>query len=234
VAARVVATSGATYNPAVDDSNQTSAEQDPAARKAPSVLPSNVDQVRLPSGSLVNPTQVGAPTWRVTQNPWLIGFLVLATSTLYAYWWLGRTWWQLKREDGDQGKRPVWHALAMLVPIYGYFRFYAHMKAVRDLHTGPAILQPGSMTFAWFVLSVLGYVAEQRETALWLNVLWAVLTGALFGWAQHGLNVAWRSLPGGAVEGHSHPLHWILFTLVAVLVALIALAELAGLPTGTS
>src|SRR6185503_6026260 len=82
------------------------------------VLPSN-----LSAGSTTEPK-----TWRAIQSPWLVGALVIATFNLYAMWWLGRTWWQLKQEDGDAGKHPVWHALAMLVPIYGYFRFHAHMR----------------------------------------------------------------------------------------------------------
>src|SRR2546423_13224000 len=109
------------------------------------VLPSNV-------GS--SPSRPEPPAWRAVQSPWLVGALVVATFNLYALWWLGLTWWQLKQEDGDSGKRPVWHVLAMLVPVYGYFRFHAHMRTISRLAATPeakSTLSPGAMTTAWIV-----------------------------------------------------------------------------------
>jgi len=161
------------------------------------------------------------PAWRVAQSPLLIAALVVATFNLYALWWLGRTWWQLKQEDGDATKRPVWHALAMLVPIYGYFRFHAHMRTIVGIAATPearAILGPGTMTVAWIVINVLSGAAGTRVDAPgWLLFLASALCGALLGWAQYGLNAAWRSLPGGALVGRAHPLHWVLIGLGALL-----------------
>jgi hypothetical protein len=155
-----------------------------------------------------------SPTWRAVQNPFLVGVLVVATFNLYGMWWLGRTWWQLKQEDGDAGKHPVWHALSMLVPIYGYFRFHAHMRAIVHVAATPearAALQPGAMTLAWIVVNALGGMAGVRaDVPAWVLVLAIALSGALLGWAQNGLNAAWRSLPGGVVGARTHPLHWLL------------------------
>lgn len=183
------------------------------------VLPSNVEA----PGNVERPA-----VWRVTQSPWLIGALVFATLNLYALWWLGRTWSQIKQEDGDARKRPVWHALAMLVPIYGYFRFHAHMRAIAQLARVPIGLEPGPMTLAWAVLNVLGYFAGRPEVPFWLAVLAAALGGALFGWAQAALNATWRSLPGGAVSGRPHPLHWIILAVVGLISALAGLGTLVG------
>jgi hypothetical protein len=158
-----------------------------------------------------------APRWRAVQSPWLIGALIVATFNLYALWWLGRTWWQLKQEDGDEGKRPLWHALAMLVPIYSWFRFHAHMRTIVGIAATPearAVLGPGAMTVAWIVINVLSGVAGTRlDAPVWTLILASVLCGALLGWAQHGLNAAWRSLPGGSVAARVHPLHWLLIGL---------------------
>jgi len=171
------------------------------------VLPSNVDA----------PALERTPTWRAVQSPLLVGALVIATFNLYGMWWLGRTWWQLKQEDGDAGKHPVWHALSMLVPIYGYFRFYAHMRGIVGVAATPearAALQPGAMTVAWIVVNVLGGTAGARvDVPASVLVLAIALSGALLGWAQHGLNAAWRSLPGGVVSARAHPLHWLLLVI---------------------
>ena len=198
----------------------------PAAGSPPPETPSRRRGEVLPSN--VDTTEAEPATWRVTQSPWLIGLLVFATLNLYAIWWLGRTWSQIKHEDGDTGKAPYWHALAMLVPIYGYFRFHAHMRAIAGLARVPIGLEPGTMTLAWAVLNVLGYFAGRPEVPFWLAMLAAALGGALFGWAQAALNATWRSLPGGAVKGHPHPLHWIILMLVTLIYIVALLGLLVG------
>jgi hypothetical protein len=171
------------------------------------ILPSNVD--------LPQDTQ-RQPTWRAVQNPWLVAALVIATFNLYALWWLGRTWWQLKQEDNDHGKHPVWHALAMLVPFYGYFRFHAHMRTIAELARTPdakAAVSPGPMTTAWIVINVLSATALRSDVPGWVDVLASILSGALLGWAQYGLNTVWRSLPGGTVRARLHPVHLLLLVV---------------------
>jgi hypothetical protein len=189
---------------------QAAPADDVAPRQRGGILPSNIGD------SAVERTR----DWRAAQSPWLIGALVIATFNLYAMWWLGRTWWQLKQEDGDAGKHPVWHALAMLVPIYGYFRFYDHMRTIARIAVTPearAILGPGAMTVAWIVINVLSGTAGTSNAPGWMLVLASVLCGALLGWAQHGLNATWRSLPGGAVSARAHPVHWLLLALGGLL-----------------
>ena len=40
---------------------------------------------------------------------------------------------------------------------------------------------------------------------------------ALFGWAQHGLNAAWLSLPGPKMVARMRPVHWLLLANLSVL-----------------
>jgi len=172
------------------------------------MLPSNVDQPLEGSRR--------EPTWRVVQSPLLVAALVFATFDLYAFWWLGRTWWQIKQEDGDKGKRPVWHALAMVVPIYGYLRFYAHMRAIVAIAASPearAALNPGALTIAWIVVNVLASTTSLVPSPLWVSILASALGAALIGYAQSGLNAAWLSLPGGARRARSHPVEWLVLVL---------------------
>jgi hypothetical protein len=191
------------------------------------ILPGNVD-----SGAL---TSTAEPTWRSIQSPWLVAALVFATFDLYALWWLGRTWWQLKKEEGDAGKRPVWHVLAMFVPIYGYFRFYAHMRTIVNVAATPdarATLSPLAMTVAWILINLLsGMTLVYPATPGWVPILASGLSAAQFGWAQYGLNSAWSSLPGGTARARVHPLHWVLLAIGVVfygLAALVSLVEVAA------
>ena len=184
------------------------------------VLPSNVGQVAVTS-----------PIWRAVQSPLLVAALVFATFNLYALWWLGRTWWQLKQEDGDAGKRPIWHVLAMFVPIYGYFRFYAHVRAIVNVAATPearAVLSPATMTVAWIMINLLSGVSLSPQTPEWLPILATGLSAAQFGFAQYGLNTAWASRPGGTSRGRAHPLHWVLLIVAFTFYALAALGGLVG------
>ena len=58
--------------------------------------------------------------------------LCIVSCGLYLFYWVYRTWEQYRQHTGAM-VYPVWHGLAMLVPIYGWFRLYAHLKAYRDL-----------------------------------------------------------------------------------------------------
>jgi hypothetical protein len=195
------------------------------------VLPSNVHEAIYPHATPGEISPSGAPVWRVAQNPWLCAILVVLTFDLYTLWWFGRTWARIKREDGDQGKRPVWHALSMFVPIYGLFQFYGHMRTIRDLSRQPTGISPGAMTVAWIVVSGLSAVAGRPESSFWLTVMAALLGGALIGLAQAGLNIAWRSLPGGAVEDHIHARHVVVIVLGAIAWLLVLSAVLGGAAT---
>ncbi|MBV9171348.1 MAG: hypothetical protein JOZ81_14825 [Chloroflexi bacterium] len=180
-------------------------------------------------GNVDEPALLREPVWRAIQSPFFVALLVFATFTLYAYWWLGRTWWQIKQEDGDAGKRPFWHALAMLVPVYGYFRFHAHMRAIASIARTPearAALSPGATTVAWIIINIL-VGAASAPLPLWLTILASGLGAALIGYAQNALNMAWLSLPGGTRPARGHPLHWLLLVLGAILYVSVIVASVS-------
>jgi hypothetical protein len=104
----------------------------------------------------------------------------------------------------------------MFVPIYGYFRYHAHMRTIVQLGTTPdakAALSPMAMTIAWIVINALSGFALDERTPLWLPILAAVLSACLFGWAQFGLNTVWASRPGSTTSARVHPLHIALLVL---------------------
>lgn len=126
----------------------------------------------------------------------------------------------------------VWHALAIaFVPIYGYFRFHAHMRIVRELALASGIatsLSPGWAVLVWIVTSSVSSASFRLllrgiETPLWLDLFVVVVDAALVVWAQSTLNSVWRRLPLGASDFRVHPVEWVMMVLGGLLV-LLALA----------
>ena len=72
-------------------------------------------------------------------SPTRIVTLVIVSLGLYWFYWMYRTWKQyrdhtleLAAETG-QKHHPVWHGLTQLVPVYGFFRFHAHVRVYKEL-----------------------------------------------------------------------------------------------------
>ena len=60
--------------------------------------------------------------------------IALSVISFGIYWiyWMYRTWKQYADHTGEEAY-PVWHGLTQLVPVYGFFRFYAHAGAFKVL-----------------------------------------------------------------------------------------------------
>jgi hypothetical protein len=169
---------------------------------ADDVLPSNVDAF-----AATHPHP-----WRRPVRGWLVFALVGLTFGLYAFVWIFSSWRQLKLEEGDDTKHPFWHTLAMFVPIYGFFRFYAHMRAIRALARGagaPTNLSAALALLLWIVFNVLARLGGRGTLGNWLLVVAACGEGVLFAWAQMTLNRAWWALPGGALAPRIRPIDWV-------------------------
>lgn len=85
------------------------------------------------------------PLWRVL-------LMSLLSAGLYMIYWFYLTW-EHYRDSTDDEAYPVWHALALCIPIYGLFRAHAHMQAFREL-----MIRKGIVTFispAWAIVAVL-------------------------------------------------------------------------------
>ena len=107
------------------------------------------------------PTEAG-DAWTVPEGRVLM-FTVLSFG-LYLLYWMFLTWKQYRDsvarpqtadEQTEGVQYPVWHALALLVPIYGLYRTHAHMSAFRDLMRAQGLsstISPG-----WCVAAVLPF-----------------------------------------------------------------------------
>lgn len=93
--------------------------------------------------------------------------LSIISFGLYLFYWVYRTWDQYREHTGAN-VYPVWHALAMLVPIYGWFRFYAHCKAYRDLMEDRGV--PHNLNMApILVIMIIATAAWSPVPTQWLN-----------------------------------------------------------------
>lgn len=125
---------------------------------------------------------------------------------LYLFYWFYLTWKQYRDHTGTEAY-PVWHALTLLVPIYGLFRIHAHMRSFKELMVTAGL--PNTISPGWAVVLVqipgaLGWLSfwassGQRtpQAAMLffiLNVISIALIAGLLLQVQGNLNRYWTSL----------------------------------------
>ena len=129
----------------------------------------------------------------------LIALSVISLG-LYYYYWAYLTWKQLQSETQD-AHYPVWHALAMIVPVYGLFRIHKHTSVIRDLAAKSEVdtsLSPDLV----FVLMALNFVLGFTPVAfggsasiltLFAAIISLTISTTVVVWAQAPLNRHWGS-----------------------------------------
>jgi hypothetical protein len=71
--------------------------------------------------------------------------------------------WDQRRERTGANVYPVWRALAMLVPICGWFRFHARIRQYQELRVergAPDTLNPGLLTTVVVISLLVGSPQE--------------------------------------------------------------------------
>ena len=123
--------------------------------------------------------------------------LTIISYGLYALYWTYVTWKHYRDHTGETAY-PVWHALAQLVPIYGWFRFYAHVIGYRDLMERQSMrnslrVRPIMGIAVWVTL--LGLVsATTTFSTLVLDSIRIVIALSVLCWIQFNINRYWASL----------------------------------------
>lgn len=89
--------------------------------------------------------------------------ILLSGVSMGLYWlyWMYRTWKQYSDHTGAVAY-PVWHGLTQLVPIYGFFRFHAHIRTYRELMQGrglPDNLNLAALTAIVVINTIVGFSA---------------------------------------------------------------------------
>jgi hypothetical protein len=155
---------------------------------------------------------------RVLLSPARILIFSVLSAGLYIFYWSYLTWKQLKSETRED-HYPIWHALTLVVPIYGLFRMYRHLEVVNDLaiRAGASSLAPTAgvcLLIAGNLLSWIGSLAGTDVTAgLALGAASTICYALIMVAAQPGLNKAWLQKDGGSRDAG---LSWAEFALVLV------------------
>ena len=87
--------------------------------------------------------------------------LTLLSSGLYVFYWMYVTWRQYRDHTGEIAY-PVMHALALLVPVYQFFRLHAHIRVYQELMEQrgvPTTLNPLRAVLIYFGVVLLGMVS---------------------------------------------------------------------------
>ena len=116
---------------------------------------------------------------------------------LYALYWTYITWKQYRDHTGETAY-PVWHALAQFAPIYGWFRFHAHVIAYKDLMerrgTGNNLrIMPIMGIVVWVTLLGL-FSATTTFATLILDSIRIVMAVTVICWMQFNINRYWANL----------------------------------------
>ncbi len=127
-------------------------------------------------------------------------FLSVISLGVYYYYWGYITWKHLQSETEDV-HYPVWHALSLIVPVYGIFRIHKHVSVIRDLAAKSELETSLSPDLA-FVLMALNFALGFTPLAfggaatiltLFAAVLSLTISTTVIVWAQAPLNRYWSS-----------------------------------------
>ena len=126
--------------------------------------------------------------------------LSILVSGPYLIYWLYVTWKQLQSETKDI-HYPLWHALTLLVPIYGLFRLYRHMDVISGLasRAGLPTFNPGMAVVLIGLNMLMGFSSTGTVDLLWVLVLKLIslsLVATNIVWGQKALNAYWHHVRG--------------------------------------
>jgi hypothetical protein len=96
--------------------------------------------------------------------------IVLSVISMGLYWlyWMYRTWKQYRDHTVEMAAEsgvthhPVWHGLTQIVPVYGFFRYHAHIRQYKELMEErgiPDSLDVGLLTTVVVINGIVGIAA---------------------------------------------------------------------------
>ncbi len=136
---------------------------------------------------------------------------------LYWIYWMYRTWKQyrdhtleLAAETGDF-HYPVWHGLTQLVPVYGFFRYHAHIRHYKALMVErgvPDTLNLGLLTTAVVISGIANLAGSAMRspspaggvviglTGVILQIIALIVVIVVLCVMQSNLNRYWEAVDG--------------------------------------
>ncbi|HLF04896.1 MAG TPA: zinc ribbon domain-containing protein [Dehalococcoidia bacterium] len=202
------------------------------------------------------PTAVVLPRKDGSALPYLLSptrvlVMTVLSYGFYLFYWFYLTWRQYRDHTGHPAF-PVWHALTMLVPVYGLFRVHAHIRSFRELMAGANV--PCSLSAGWSVALVMvssvldwasfqvsgGFEALLAEEAVGpetartaalaglMEVVSILLVAGLLLHTQGNLNRYWANLEGKRPVSSGVSPGEVAFVLLGVFFWLSTLASVLG------
>ena len=147
------------------------------------------------------------PILRYKLSPKRVVVMSILSFGIYLWYWFYLTWKQYRDHTGERAY-PVWHALALSVPIYGLFRTHAHMRSYKELMAGtgvPTTIAVGWTVFAVAIVSLLVYAgftlglgemtAGDAGVVMLMYITSVSVVAVLLTQLQDNLNRYWDGLP---------------------------------------
>lgn len=140
-------------------------------------------------------------------TPMRILIMSILTYGLYLFYWFYLTW-KHYRNHTNQEAYPVWHALTLLVPIYGFFRTHAHVRTYKDLMATASVpttlnallavvLVIISSALDWASFWAISSGEVTRELYSFITIINLISIGIVMGLilqVQNNLNMYWNNL----------------------------------------
>ena len=149
-------------------------------------------------------------------SPRRIILLSVVSMGIYWLYWMYRTWKQFRDHTleraaaAGQQHYPIWHGLTQFLPVYGWFRFHAHVREYQGLMQERGVadsLNLGNLTTIVVVSSLLSWIGGGiRQEYLpdgvvllgyILTVIAVVLSITVMLTVQSNLNNYWMNAGGG-------------------------------------
>lgn len=184
----------------------------PAARVEPTSADASEELNRLAGAPYRPPTSARIPQageWDDTLPYYIppnrVVLLTALSAGLYIFYWMYVTWRHYREHTGEVAY-PIFHALALLVPVYNLFRLHAHLRVYQEMMEArgvPTTLNPLRAVLIYLGVFLLGMVsfvmpveetitAAQQAAYVVINVGQAALVAWILWQAQHNLNRFWQ------------------------------------------
>jgi hypothetical protein len=185
------------------------------------------------SASLVGPTGTAAVLATARKRPlWTVFLLTAGTLSIYFFVHLGLMWAEMKRARADPSMNPVGHVFAQFVPVYGWFRFYAHVRTLDEMLAEAGAsrrVAAGWATVVYVGISAFAVYAGSELTPDWLIFPAYAAYGAFAAWRQAALNAYYDQISQSTIPERVHGFEWVVMVLGSLLLALAAIGTF--LPT---
>ena len=159
-----------------------------------------------------------------TLSPFRIIVDVVLSANFYFFYWAYLTWKQMKLQTG-RNYHPVWHALALLVPIYNLFIFYRHIQTIKALQEDAELkppLKPGWIFTLWIIGGVLDFQSVRfAEVGVGVEaivlIIAIVFIAVALVLAQRGLNAYWVHVGGETAKNARVGVGEVIFVILGLL-----------------